>query len=243
MIISLYTLNQPTKQLYRFAQDKNVKQVMKFKGIIFDLDGTLAYTLEDIADSMNRILESKGYPTFAVEKYKGFIGRGIRNLVKSTLPIEERENNKIDELYSRMINDYRENCLIKTRLYEGMDEVIHNLNKDNYRLAVLSNKAHELTEKIVTSLCGTQTFSQVLGAHPSVPIKPDPTSASLIAKRWNIKPKKIAYIGDSGVDMITAIRASMYPIGVLWGYREEDELKNAGAKKTVKKPIDLLKFF
>jgi len=212
---------------------------MKYQGIIFDLDGTLAYTLEDIADSMNRVLNNQDFPLHSYEKYKNFVGRGLRNLIKSSLPTENQNDSVIEKCYYLMLEDYNKNCLVKTRLYDGIEEMVKEIRKTNISMAVLSNKAHELTEKIVNALFGNGIFNPVFGALPSVPLKPDPASALQISRLWKINPKNIAYIGDSGVDMITANNAGIFAIGVLWGYRNKQEIINGGAKATIENPNDL----
>lgn len=122
---------------------------MKYEGVIFDLDGTLANTLEDLADSMNKILTEKKFPPLNYELYKNIIGKGIRNLVEQALPEAARIEEVITECYDLMITNYRENCLVKTRLYDGIAELVNKLKERDLKLAVLSNKADELTKRII----------------------------------------------------------------------------------------------
>lgn len=214
---------------------------MKFEGIIFDLDGTMANTLEDLSDSMNRVLAEKGFPTHSYELYKTIIGKGLRNLVTSSLPEINRTSETIDECYNLMMADYSNNCLNKTHLYKGFAEVIEKLRQQGIKLAVLSNKIDELTQRIVDHLAGAKNFDVILGAQPDVPPKPDPKGALLIAKRMGIAPENILYIGDTGIDMLTANKAGMKAIGAAWGFRTKKELHDNGAMVILNLPVELLR--
>ncbi len=216
---------------------------IKLQGLIFDLDGTLANTLEDLADSMNRVLISKGFPAHERDAYRYFVGAGVRNLVKRTLPEDKRSDDTIDKCFDLMMADYRENCFVKTRLYEGISEAVDQLKKRGVKLAVFSNKIDELTQRIVDELIGSAKFEIVLGSKPSIPIKPDPTGALLISKQLGISPENMGYIGDTKTDMITANSAGMFAIGALWGFRTKEELVENGAKKLLSHPRELLELF
>ena len=216
---------------------------MDFKGIIFDLDGTLAFTLEDISDSMNRVLKLSGFKEHSYEEYRNLIGHGIKNLVTNSLPDEHRNNKTIEAAFSDMINDYSENCLIKTKLYDGISEALEYLSGKCVNLAVFSNKSHKLTVKIVNTLIKPGIIDIIIGQQPSIPVKPNPEGALLISRQWDIPANQIAYIGDSGVDMSTANNAGMYAIGVLWGYRDKKDLMDNGAKKIITTPFELLNIF
>ncbi|MDP4192856.1 MAG: HAD family hydrolase [Bacteroidota bacterium] len=214
---------------------------MKFEGIIFDLDGTMANTLEDLSDSMNRVLAEKCFPTHSYELYKTIIGKGLRNLVTSSLPEINRTNETIDECYNLMMEDYSNNCLNKTHLYKGIAEVIEKLKQQGIKLAVLSNKIDDLTQRIVDHLADAKNFDVILGAQPDVPPKPDPKGALLIAKRMGIAPENILYIGDTGIDMLTANKAGMKAIGAAWGFRTKKELHDNGAMVILNLPVELLR--
>jgi phosphoglycolate phosphatase len=208
--------------------------------VIFDLDGTLTDSLEDLADSMNKILIEKGYPVHDYETYKNFIGNGIQNLVVKALPESARTNEIISGSYDLMILYYGENCVVKTRLYDGMAELVKRLKEKSIKLAVLSNKADELTKRIIEGLLNSSDFEIILGAKPGLPAKPDPTGALLISKQLGVPPENILYLGDTEVDMNTANKAGMFAVGVLWGFRTKDELVKNGAKKIIKHPLELL---
>ena len=153
--------------------------IMTYKGIIFDLDGTLADTLADIANSMNRVLQEKGYPVHPVEDYKYLIGRGLENLVTSSLPKESRLPSIITACLASLIEDYRDNCLVHTHLYPGIESLLFHLQDMGLKLAVFSNKADDLTQIIVQSLMPGIRFGKIVGARPDYPKKPDPSGARL----------------------------------------------------------------
>jgi len=213
---------------------------LNLKGLIFDLDGTLANTIEDLADSMNRVLSSQGFPTHSCNAYRYFVGAGVRNLVLRALPEDKRSQATVDKCFDLMISDYNQNCFIKTRLYDGTIEVIDELRRRGVKLAVFSNKVDGLTIHFVEKLIGLEKFELVIGSKPTIPLKPDPTGALLISKELGIVPSEMGYIGDSGTDMITANKAGMFAIGALWGFRTKEELFSNGAKKLLNHPNELL---
>ena len=212
---------------------------MKYKGIIFDLDGTLVNSLEDISDAMNSVLKGLNYPIHNYDTYQYFIGSGLRNLVSKALP---ESNNSIDEIetcFESMVKGYRETCTIKTKPYDGIIELLDNLVSRNIKLAVFSNKADELTKKIVADIFPNY-FSNVVGLSIESLKKPNPFEAIAISEKWNLKPEEIIFIGDSDIDMQTAVNANMFPVGVTWGYRTEEELKASGAKMVIHNPLELI---
>ncbi len=213
---------------------------MKYKAVLFDLDGTLLNTLEDLATSMNLVLERNGYPTHTLEEYKYFIGDGVDKLVRRALPpdVPEAETNKF---ISVMREEYRKHYNEKTRTYKGIPEMLESLVARGLKLAILSNKPHDLTQEVVSRILPHWRFNQVLGAKPQIPKKPDPTGALEIAVDLNILPEEVLYLGDTDTDMKTANSAGMYPVGALWGFRTADELSAAGAKALVENPMDLMR--
>jgi len=215
----------------------------KLKGIIFDLDGTLANTIEDLADSMNRVLTGEGFPTHSCDAYRYFVGGGVRNLIRLSLPEACRSEMVIDRCYNLMMTDYRDSCFIKTHLYDGVPEVLDKLRIRGIKMAVFSNKVDELTQLFVKELIGSEKFEIIVGARPTIPIKPDPAGALLISKHLGIDPSNMGYIGDSNTDMLTANRAGMFAIGALWGFRTKEELIESGAKKVLSHPLELLELF
>jgi phosphoglycolate phosphatase len=212
---------------------------MKYKGIIFDLDGTLVNSLEDISDAMNTVLTGLNYPTHTYDTYQYFIGSGLRNLVSKALPASNNSDEQIEICFDCMINEYREVCTIKTKPYEGIKELLDLLTSQNIKLAVFSNKADELTKKIASEIF-PDYFNAAVGLSTEALKKPNPSEALAIAEKWNLKPEEILFVGDSDIDMQTAVNANMFPVGVTWGYRTEAELRASGAKATIDHPSDLI---
>ena len=217
--------------------DKKIK--MKFKGVIFDLDGTLVNSLEDIADAMNTVLQELNYPTHSYEDYQYFIGSGLRNLVSKSLPITHNDEKSIDRCYELMIEVYQGICTRKTKAYEGIFELLDHLISCNIKLSVFSNKSDALTKEITTALFPNY-FDPIVGLTTESLKKPNPFNALEISKSLEIKPEEIIFVGDSGIDMQTATNANMFAVGVLWGYRPEEELIANGAKYVLRNPLDLI---
>jgi phosphoglycolate phosphatase len=213
---------------------------VQFDGVIFDLDGTLVDTLEDLADAMNRVLVAEHLPTHDYTWYRQAIGNGVRRLVTIAIPAERRSEQTIGEYVDQMMADYDEHCLVKSRLYDGIAEMLGKLRAGGVRLAVNSNKPDDPTQRIVDALIGAATFEAVMGARPGVPLKPDPTAALLIRDRFGIAADRIVYVGDSQVDMRTAAAAGMVAVGVTWGFRTKSELVENGAVAVLDHPRELL---
>jgi len=212
---------------------------MKFKGIIFDLDGTLVNSLEDISDAMNTVLTDLNYPTHTYDTYQYFIGSGLRNLVSKALPAYNNTDEQIETCFENMITEYREICTFKTKPYNGIVELLDHLTTQDFKLAVFSNKADELTKKIAAEIF-PDYFDAAIGLSTESLKKPNPFEAIQISKNWNLKPEEIIFIGDSDIDMLTANNANMFPVGVSWGYRTEKELIESGAKVVLNSPLDLM---
>ena len=212
---------------------------MNFNAVIFDLDGTLANTLEDIADNMNRTLSAMGFPIHGYDAYRFFVGNGLKNLVIQSLTENARTDDCIAVCHDMMVAGYHENYINKTRLYDGIPELLDELSSLQIKLAVLSNKADSLTKKICNDLLKYWKFETVIGASDRFPRKPDPSSALFIAGQMGVDPSGVCYLGDSDVDMKTAIAAGFYPVGAGWGFRPKKELIENGAKHVVDHPAEL----
>ena len=215
---------------------------MKYRGVLFDLDGTLLDTLQDIADSVNEALSSLGLPEHEVEAYKNFIGDGIDVLATRALPDNHRDATTLARLIRCLNKEYSKRWASNTVLYHGIPHLLDELTIRNIKMAILSNKPHDITEVMVTKILSQWHFEAVVGTSSSVAKKPDPTAARHIAQQLVIDPTEFLYLGDSGVDMKTAIAANMYPVGVLWGFRSAEELLSSGAKALIEHPKDLLAF-
>ena len=213
---------------------------MRFAGVIFDLDGTLADTREDLADAMNRVLAAERLPLHDFAAFGAMIGAGVRNLVTEALPAERRTDETIARCTAAMMADYGRHCLVRTRLYDGIAETVARLRAGGVRLAVLSNKPDELTREIVGSLLRDDDFEEVVGARPDLPPKPDPAGALLGGGRLGLAAGSIAFVGDTGIDMATATAAGMFAVGAAWGFRPVGELLGSGAQAVLSHPLELL---
>jgi phosphoglycolate phosphatase len=215
---------------------------MKYKAVLFDLDGTLLNTLEDIGDSMNAVLRRLQFPAHNLEVYKYFVGDGVYALARRALPEEHRsDEDLINRCVAAMREEYGKNWAYKTHPYEGVQELLAGLSSRSIRTAVLSNKPDDFTKMMVTKLLPQHRFEQVYGERTNVPRKPDPVTALEIAVNMQIPTDKFLYLGDTNIDMITASAAGMYPVGALWGFRTGEELMAGGAKALIEYPSDLLK--
>ncbi|MBL3520144.1 HAD family hydrolase [Aliarcobacter lanthieri] len=211
---------------------------MQKNTVIFDLDGTLLDSIEDIAVSMNKVLESLNLPIHDIKDYKYFVGSGVDVLVENALGKFSKEIK--DEAIKRFKIEYDGKLHSKTIPYEGIYELLDELKKLNYNLAVLSNKPHEFTVSYVNHFFKDYGFKEVHGQKDNVPKKPNPQAAIEIAKSLNAPCEKVFFVGDTKVDMQTAKSANMLAIGVLWGFRDEQELREFGADFIVKTPLEIV---
>lgn len=214
---------------------------MDIEGIIFDLDGTLINSIGDIANSMNAVLSSHGFKTHTHNKYKQFIGRGIENLVIDALPEENRKNPA--KYIQEMRDEYAVQYDSTTEVYEGIHGLIRYLKGKNKKLSILSNKPDVYTQEIVRKYFDVKDFAIILGWRKEFERKPDPKSALFIAEKMNIRPSRIAFIGDSTTDIITAKNAGMHPVGVSWGYKDVSDIKDAGATCIFEQPMSITSLF
>lgn len=215
----------------------------QFDAVIFDLDGTLIDSLHDIADAMNRVLTANGFPIHPYESYRKFVGKGLRNLVEMSLPDFVIDEAMIKNVHLDLIVDYKHHFVEKTILYPGVANVLDTLNEKKIGMAILSNKADVITQRIVGELLRSWPFALVIGTGDAIPRKPDPTGAFLCASSLHVQPESIVYVGDSGIDMQTAVRSGMFPVGVTWGFRSREELESHGAAVIIDHPSALLPLF
>ena len=211
------------------------------KLVVFDLDGTLLDTIEDLGDSVNEVLVARGYPTHSYAEYCLFIGDGMENLIKKSLPDEcLNDEHLIEEVLKDYQAAYTRNWNKKSRPYDGIMECLEDLKSRNIISAVLSNKPHHFTEICVESLIGNEHFDVVLGQREGVEKKPSPIGALEICHTIKVNPKDVVIVGDTNVDILTGVAAGMTTIGVLWGFREEEELREAGANFIISSPSQIL---
>ncbi len=210
------------------------------RGVLFDLDGTLLDTLEDIGRSANEALEELGFPAHPIEAYRQFIGDGIAMLFRRALPAGVA-GAVVDHCVSGFRETYGRGWNVATRPYPGIPELLDGLAARSLGMAVLSNKPHAFTVQCVNELLPRWRFQVVLGDREGFPRKPDPGEAVRIATILDVPPERMIYLGDSAIDMATARRAGMFAVGVAWGFRSVGELQASGARRIVAHPLDLLK--
>ncbi len=195
---------------------------------VFDLDGTLADSIADLADAVNHSLAEHGYPVHTVEEYRHFVGNGAKKLIERSLPAGTDEKIR-DEVHAGFSAYYREHCLDKTKPYPGMAELVAGLREKGIRCAVASNKPDEFSKEIVRVLFGSSSFDLVRGKLDGVPTKPQPDILFGIAETLGADIADAVMIGDSNVDVETAHNAGIKCIGCEWGFRGREELISAGA--------------
>lgn len=210
------------------------------RAVLFDLDGTLLNTLGDIASSMNLVLRDAGFPEHAPERYRYFVGEGMATLVERALPAERRDAATVEATLAAMRRVYAEHQFDTTVPYNGIPELLGTLAARGLALAVLSNKPDGATAAMIARYFPNIAFAAVRGQRPDVARKPDPAGAVAIARELGYAPADFIYVGDTAIDMRTAVSAGMYPVGVTWGFREAGELRAAGAAVLIDAPGELL---
>jgi phosphoglycolate phosphatase len=211
------------------------------RAIIFDLDGTLLYTLPDIARAVNSVLERNGYPVHAVEEYRELVGHGLRESVRNALPQKAgRREEIVDRLSEELIHEYHRDSAVETVPYSGIAELLDYLEEQHIPAAVLTNKRQEIARDVVSRVLPGREFAAVLGDGGDFPRKPDPGSSFHLSKLMKVEPGEVLFLGDSGVDMETSMRAGMLPGGVLWGYKSREELERKGARLLFSAPEEII---
>ena len=215
----------------------------KYKGIIFDLDGTLLDTIEDLGSSMNEVLRHYGFPEHPIDAYRMMVGNGMMNLLKTSIPPEERKRIDIHQAFQMFQQVYAERYVDKTVPYEGIPELVTWLAARGVKLAVNSNKRDDYSKSLVTKFFASIPFIHIYGEQNRFPRKPDPAAALDIASAMGAAPEDILYIGDSEVDMATGRNAGMDTVGVLWGFRSRSELEASEAVYIASKPKNIRSLF
>jgi phosphoglycolate phosphatase len=213
---------------------------MNCQAIIFDLDGTLLDTLTDIADAANRALVHNGFPPHERRAYRWFIGDGSAILMTRALPESQRTEETVQACLKSFIEDYNRNWHQATRPYDGLRDLLGNLEDRNIRLSVVTNKPHPFAVSMMAHYFGNSPFDPILGQQEGVPKKPDPRQALAAAGKMGVPPTACIFLGDSAVDMKTACNAGMLPVGAGWGFRPAGELLNSGAVAVIHHPRELL---
>ncbi len=210
------------------------------KLVIFDLDGTLLNTIEDLGQAANYALERNGYATHSMASYPYFVGNGVRRLMTRVLPEDARDDENVDRVLGDFIEYYDEHCIDFTKPYNGMPELLQDLRDMGVAMAVASNKYQKAVSKIIPHCFPDIDFVAIEGQKEGVNVKPDPSIVFSILAKTKMAKADCLYVGDSGVDMETARRACIDSVGVTWGFRSKKELVEYHANAIVGNPIDIL---
>lgn len=206
---------------------------------IFDLDGTLLDTIKDLGVACNVALEAYGYPQHDIEAYKYFVGNGIYKLVERALPEDQRGEETVTRVKATFDAYYEAHKADFTRPYEGIKEALERMQKKGVHLAVVTNKAHAFALQLIEEEL-PDLIEKVLGQREGIPTKPHPVGVLEMLAHFKVEATSCIYIGDSNVDIQTAQQAGVTSIGVVWGFRGESELREAGADYLVSQPKELV---
>lgn len=205
--------------------------------IIFDLDGTLLNTLEDLTDAVNTALEMYGKPTRTIEEIRRFVGNGVRLLIERAVP-EGSKKEEIDAIFEAFKEHYAKHCMDKTGPYEGVPEMLRELKKNGFRMAIVSNKL-DTAVKELQELYFAEVVEVAIGEREGIPRKPAPDMIELALQELREEKESAVYVGDSEVDYETAQNAGLPCISVLWGFRDREFLEQRGADCFVEEPSSL----
>ena len=211
---------------------------MKYSTVIFDLDGTLLDTIDDLAGSANHALVAMGYEALPLDLVRSYVGHGIRDLVSKCIP-DGLNNPKFEECFAEFKRHYYAHCADATRPYAGMVELVKKLSEKEYKLAIVSNKADAPVNTLNDKFFGNY-ISLAIGERPELKKKPDPAAVEFALKELGSEKFEAVYIGDSEVDVKTAENSGIDCILVSWGFRSKQTLIDAGAKVIVDTPEELL---
>ena len=212
------------------------------KLVIFDLDGTLLDTIADLAVATNHALEQLGYPTHETEVIRTYVGNGINKLLERALPANERTEENVMRMRTHFIPYYDAHNADLSAPYPGIVSLLETLQEKGLQLAVASNKYQEATAKLVEQYFPTISFIEVLGQRDGIAVKPDPIIVFDILKKTDVSKEEVLYVGDSAVDMQTALNAGVDAVAVTWGFRPRAELESFSPKGLIDKAEELLEF-
>ncbi len=218
----------------------------RYKAMIFDLDGTLADTIKDLIDAVNKALTDHGLPTHTYDEGRKLIGRGVRNLMMRALPEDHPKDAAfIDNITDLMMSYYSRQCVHRTKAYPGIEDLLRYLNYQKIPCAVVTNKPEDTAKFIIEKLFFHWPFKIIVGQSERFPRKPDPTALLHVIEQLGVEAKECIYVGDSSVDYQTAKNAGVLPVLSLWGYGNADVLKSYDDAIWIKNPlraIDALKY-
>lgn len=216
----------------------------QFKAVIFDFDGTIADTIDALKHGINLTMNALGYPESTNEDVLRNINNGARELVRRSLPLPLQEDEqKVTEILALYREMYDKVYMETKTTYEGIPEVFSELHRRGYLLAILSNKPDAYMPPLAKALLPDGTYQISRGQRPGVAAKPDPQCVFTLTDELGVKPNECAFVGDSNVDMLTAKNAGMTAVGVSWGYRSPEILREAGADIILHQPRELLSIF
>lgn len=212
---------------------------MAFKGAIFDLDGTLLNTIDDLTDAVNAAMEQLELRKLSVNEVMSRVGNGFKVLLERSIPQDKRTAENINLAYDVFVRRYEQCYADKTSAYDGISELISELSDKGIKMAVNTNKRADYAQKLIELHFGVFPFIEVLGEGMGYPKKPEPDGALNLAKLMDCEPGEVVYIGDSQTDVATGKNAGMPVIGVSWGFRGRDILKECGADYVVDEPHEI----
>lgn len=211
-----------------------------FNSVIFDLDGTLLDTLNELGIACNTILAQYGHPTHPLPAYKIFVGEGAEVLMRKALGEASSDDLLVQACLKDFLALYEQICGEHATLYPGISDLLNELQKRGMNLTILSNKPHDLTLKNIDIFLSDVPFAMALGQRQGIPKKPDPHGVHEILNHLKVPAESCIYLGDTAIDMQTAVAGGVYPVGVLWGFRSKEELETNGARSLIENPLDLL---
>lgn len=212
---------------------------LMIKAVIFDLDGTLLNTIDDLGNSANYMLKKLGYPTFSIEEYKYKVGNGMRKLIERSMPSDHQRDEEIENALDIFMEHYEKHKTDNTAPYKDIPQLLEKLREKGIKTAVVTNKADVAAKPLINGIF-PNLFDEVTGQKEDVPTKPNPTVVFNTMKELDVRPEECIFVGDSSVDMQTAKNSGAFALGVLWGFRKADELLENGADKLISSPLELL---
>lgn len=213
------------------------------KAVIFDLDGTLSDSIHSIKYCGDEAVAVLGFGPFSIEQYKYFVGDGAENLIKRMLMAAgDTSLTHFSESYARYKELFQKGCMYQVKPYEGIRELLAALKEKEVALAVLSNKPHAETIRVIETLFGKDYFDVIQGQKKDAAIKPSPEGVFQILEQLALAPEDILYLGDTATDMKTGKSAGAFTVGALWGFRDRKELEEAGADGIIEHPLELVEY-
>ena len=213
---------------------------MKYQAAIFDMDGTLINSLEDLTDSVNEAMKHYDFPQHTLEECRYFVGNGARKLIKRSVPKGRAEDEAfVSEVLQYYNKCYERHLINKTKPYDGIIELLEHLHTLNIPMGICTNKQQFAADEIISTLFPANIFGAVIGDSEGMPRKPNPTKVLKIAAQFKVEPRHVVYFGDTSVDMETAHNAGFLSIGVTWGFRPKSELIESGAEIIIDHPSEL----